>query len=90
MEQCWNANPAERPDIDHLVNVIYEMRRSYYQNENDEEQTNNDVYFTNYTNSNSINSLISRFSKIHIFENLPEPRNAIEGMKYLIFKINYY
>src|SRR5439155_4164047 len=79
MEQCWDANPTERHNIDHLVNEIYKMRRLYYQNESNEQQINNDIYITDYTNSSStINSLISNFSKIHIFENLPELRNATE------------
>ena len=31
MEQCWNANPLERPDIDTLLEEIREIK-SYYQN----------------------------------------------------------
>ena len=81
MEQCWNANPTERPNIDYLYDEIEEMQKWYYQNENKEQQiNNNDIYITSYdTSSSSINSLVNKFSKIHIFENLPEPRNATEG-----------
>jgi len=82
MEQCWDADPKERPDIDHLSDEIEEMRKLYYQNEheNDEQQINNDTCITNYrTSSRSINSLVNKFSKVHIFENLPEPINATKG-----------
>src|SRR5205823_8896989 len=41
MEQCWDADPTVRPDIDYLLNEIEEMRRLYYKNEINE-QINND------------------------------------------------
>ncbi|UZO05261.1 uncharacterized protein OCT59_025619 [Rhizophagus irregularis] len=53
------------------------MKRLYHQNENDEQQINNEVCITNYyTDSSSVNSLVESLSKVHIFENLPVPRNA--------------
>ena len=80
MEQCWDADPKERPDIYHLLDEIKGIQKLYYQNENDEQQTNNDIYITNCrTSSRSINSLVNKFSKVHIFENLPEPINATKG-----------
>jgi len=72
MEQCWDADPTERPDIDYLFNEINKMRRLYYQNKMNEQINNN-------TNSSYIDSLVRRVSAIHIFEDLPEPRNATEG-----------
>ncbi|GBC07456.1 hypothetical protein RclHR1_07490001 [Rhizophagus clarus] len=79
MEQCWDPDPTKRPNICYLWNEILKMSRSYYQNEDNEQQiVNNNVYIENYTNSNSTNSLIRNLSKVHIFENLPEPRNATE------------
>src|SRR5205823_383531 len=58
MEQCWDADPTERPDIDYLLNEIKKMRRLYHQNE----QINNNTYITtNCTNSSYINSLIRSF-----------------------------
>ncbi|RIA97965.1 hypothetical protein C1645_751269, partial [Glomus cerebriforme] len=33
MEQCWNADPTERPKINDLEDKIYEIRKSYYQKE---------------------------------------------------------
>jgi serine/threonine protein kinase len=89
MEQCWNADPMERPDIDYIIKEVIEIRKICNQNENDENQMNNDASIKNhynyYTSSSSINSLISNFSKVHIFEDLPDPRNANEGKVELRF-----
>ncbi|CAB4439331.1 unnamed protein product [Rhizophagus irregularis] len=76
MEQCWNANPTERPNIVYLKDEIDEIRKLYYQGENNEQQIN-DICVTN-SDSSTVNSLIGKVSKIHIFENLPEPKNATE------------
>src|SRR6266536_6340558 len=75
MEQCWNANPLERPDIGTLGNKLNEIK-SYYQYKPNElpqvkAKTNEE---TSYTSSKTFTS------KIHQFENLPEPRNATEGI----------
>ncbi|CAB4463975.1 unnamed protein product [Rhizophagus irregularis] len=78
MEQCWNANPAERPNIVYLWDEINEIRKLYYQNENNEQQIYDICATNNYTDSGSINSLVRKVSKFHIFENLPEPKNATE------------
>uniref|UniRef100_U9UZH4 Protein kinase domain-containing protein n=1 Tax=Rhizophagus irregularis (strain DAOM 181602 / DAOM 197198 / MUCL 43194) TaxID=747089 RepID=U9UZH4_RHIID len=78
MEQCWNANPAERPDIWYLKDEIAEIRKLHYQNENNEQQIDDICATNNYTDSGSINSLVRKVSKFHIFENLHEPKNATE------------
>ncbi|CAI2176531.1 3517_t:CDS:2 [Funneliformis geosporum] len=52
MVQCWDADPLKRYDIDTLNDIIREIDKSYYQNENDENEkvllnyliTNNKVY----------------------------------------------
>ncbi|CAB4415734.1 unnamed protein product [Rhizophagus irregularis] len=36
MEQCWDANPTKRPDIITLFNKIINIRRSYFQNDNEQ------------------------------------------------------
>ncbi|GBC39442.2 kinase-like domain-containing protein [Rhizophagus irregularis DAOM 181602=DAOM 197198] len=36
MEQCWDANPAKRPDIYTLSNKMGDIYRSYCQNENEQ------------------------------------------------------
>src|ERR1051325_5467210 len=78
MLQCWDANPLNRPDIKTVLD-IFEKIRSYYLNENDDQQTTNIDHLQTNTSSSSINSLVKNFSKVHIFEGLPEPRNATEG-----------
>src|SRR5581483_7469602 len=84
MEQCWDADPTKRPNAEVLRDILGKMHISYYQNENEEQKANNIVIGSNSntkfgTSSRYINSLVKRFSKIHIFERLSEPRNATEG-----------
>ncbi|CAI2168675.1 11182_t:CDS:2 [Funneliformis geosporum] len=33
IEQCWDADPSKRPNIDTLDNKVAEIRKSYYQND---------------------------------------------------------
>jgi serine/threonine protein kinase len=74
MEQCWDANPLKRPDIDTLRNKMNEIK-SYYQNKpNELPQPTTKV---NINSSNASSKLFT--SKIHKFENLPKPKNATEG-----------
>src|SRR6266498_5620766 len=88
MEQCWNANPLERPDINTLWNKMNEIK-SYYQYKPNElpqvkAKTNEE---TSYTSSKIFTS------KIHQLENLSEPRNATEGIVIIWFNqfiLNYY
>ena len=90
MERCWDADPTKRPSAKMLTNTLEEMFNSHYQNKNKEQRINNNLV-SSYsdtkfnTSSSSINVLVSRFSKIHIFEGLPEPRNATEGKIYCMF-----
>ena len=76
MEQCWDADPSKRPDIDTLVDKIEKMY-SHYQNMSDEliqQVVNNTSFEANYTSSRLFTS------KIHHFKNMPEPKNATEGI----------
>ena len=73
-----------------LWNETFELQKSYFQNETKELQTNssnNNTQLNTSINMSSsrINSLARRFSKINIFEGLPEPRNATEGKLLIIF-----
>ncbi|GES79126.1 kinase-like domain-containing protein [Rhizophagus clarus] len=71
MEQCWNANPLERPDVKTLKNKIIEIK-SYYQN-------NPNELPRLITKINEVSGNISSkvfTSKIHKFENLSKPKNA--------------
>ncbi|CAB4492073.1 unnamed protein product [Rhizophagus irregularis] len=77
MKQCWDADPSKRPDIDTLSDKIDKLNL-FYQNKSDELLTqpeeNNSFEIENHTSSNILST-----SRLHHFENLPEPRNATEG-----------
>ncbi|RIA84301.1 kinase-like domain-containing protein [Glomus cerebriforme] len=70
MEQCWDADPSKRPNIVYIYNEFLKIKLLYHQYENNEQQINDD---------SSVNSIARKFSKVHIFEDLPEPRNATEA-----------
>ena len=74
MEQCWDADPLKRPDIHTLVSKIVEINL-HYQNISSEltQQIQPDKSKTNYTSRKLLTS------KVHQFENMPEPKNATEG-----------
>ncbi|RIA84267.1 kinase-like domain-containing protein [Glomus cerebriforme] len=79
MKQCWDADPTKRPDINYLYNEVLEMKKLYHQNKNNEQQINSQIINNCTNSSSSVNSLIRNFSKIHIFKDLPEQRNATEA-----------
>ncbi|CAB4435747.1 unnamed protein product [Rhizophagus irregularis] len=74
MEQCWDANPLKRPNTYTLLEKIREIKSYYHNNPNElphlivkvDKGKNNKIYSKLFT------------SKIHKFENLPEPKNATE------------
>ncbi|PKC56974.1 hypothetical protein RhiirA1_541840 [Rhizophagus irregularis] len=74
MEQCWDANPLKRPDIDTLFDKISEIKTYYQNNPNELPQLIAKV------DKEKINNMSSKLftSKIYEFENLPEPKNATE------------
>ncbi|POG64080.1 kinase-like domain-containing protein [Rhizophagus irregularis DAOM 181602=DAOM 197198] len=76
MEQCWDANPLKRPDINTLYNKMNEIMSYYRNNPNELPQLIAKI------DKEKINNMSSKLftSKIHNFENLPEPKNATEGM----------
>ncbi|CAB4440403.1 unnamed protein product [Rhizophagus irregularis] len=85
MEQCWDADPTKRPDILTLYYKITSLYRSYLNNENDEQQTNNITSIDNFqlntnfsiNSTNSINYFLrNSSSRVYYFKDLPEPRNA--------------
>jgi serine/threonine protein kinase len=86
MERCWDAIPAKRPHINSLSSEIYQILKSYKQNEDNEYSTyiyNSQLNLSINPSSGSINlSTRNLTSKIHSFKGLPEPRNATKG-KYI-------
>jgi serine/threonine protein kinase len=88
MKQCWDADPLKRPDILTLFRKIREINLFYLNNSN--EQTLPEInknFETDKESSFEINYTSSRLftSKVHQFENFPEPRNATEGIIAIIF-----
>ncbi|PKC58911.1 hypothetical protein RhiirA1_370015, partial [Rhizophagus irregularis] len=85
MKQCWDADPLKRPNADTLCDEIEKMMKDIYSNDNA-----NEFNTLEYNNSSQISSSSSNLSssskllyslstsKLHQFENLPEPRNATE------------
>ncbi|RIA85456.1 kinase-like domain-containing protein [Glomus cerebriforme] len=67
MKQCWDADPLKRPDAKILLEKLRKFRLKYEDESNELIQQNNN---TNYTRLSK--------SKVHLFEQLPEPRNATE------------
>ncbi|CAI2165137.1 5341_t:CDS:2 [Funneliformis geosporum] len=58
IEQCWDADPSKRPNIDTLDNKVAEIRKSYYQNDT----TSIDEY-PNESNTSSSSIYVSSKSK---------------------------
>ncbi|CAB4441805.1 unnamed protein product [Rhizophagus irregularis] len=72
MEQCWDANPLKRPDTYALREKIREIKSYYQNNPNELPQL---IAKIDKKTSNIFSSKLFT-SKIHEFENLPEPKNA--------------
>ncbi|GES75064.1 kinase-like domain-containing protein [Rhizophagus clarus] len=78
MKRCWDADPSERPNIKTLRKNIRELNL-FYQSKSDDLLTQSDE--NNNLEINNVGSLkhyTRSTSRIHQFENLPEPRNATE------------
>jgi serine/threonine protein kinase len=75
MEQCWDADSLNRPDANALWNKIEEIKIYYQNNPNKLPQLKMIEKETTFTSTSKFST-----SKIHKFENLPEPRNATEGI----------
>jgi serine/threonine protein kinase len=89
MIQCWDADPSERLDIVTLSNEIDKLNLYYQNKPNDpliQSQKNSNLK-TN--NASSLESHMSSTSKLHQFENLPEPRNATEGIFIMNLLLNF-
>ncbi|GBC18070.2 kinase-like domain-containing protein [Rhizophagus irregularis DAOM 181602=DAOM 197198] len=75
MKQCWDANPSKRPDIFTLGDKMREI--NYFNQTKSSElsqlEENNNFEMENYTSNSKLFT-----SKLHQFDNFPEPRNATE------------
>ncbi|RGB34629.1 kinase-like domain-containing protein [Rhizophagus diaphanus] len=85
--QCWDADSSKRPDSDTLLNEIDRLINLYYQTKSNElltqlEEDNNNNLEINIVSS--LENYTSSTSKLHQFEDLPEPRNATEGNNLLV------
>ncbi|GES75179.1 kinase-like domain-containing protein [Rhizophagus clarus] len=77
MIQCWDANPLNRPDIEKLRDDIRELNLCYQKNSNELNQPKeNDIIDLDDSLESHTNSRLLFMSKVHQFENFPEPRNA--------------
>ncbi|RIA86622.1 kinase-like domain-containing protein [Glomus cerebriforme] len=77
MKQCWDADISKRPNIYTIVDEIREIQRSYYQDiQNELPQQKHYNLENNVGNNFKANYINSKLftSKIHQFENLPEPK----------------
>ncbi|EXX68500.1 Sps1p [Rhizophagus irregularis DAOM 197198w] len=78
MKQCWDADPSKRPDSYTLQNKMNDINL-FYQSKSNESLTqpeeNSNFEIENCTGSSKLFT-----SKLHQFDNLPEPRNATEGI----------
>ncbi|POG58098.1 kinase-like domain-containing protein [Rhizophagus irregularis DAOM 181602=DAOM 197198] len=81
IEQCWDANPLKRPDINTLRDKMNEIM-TYYRNKPDELPLS--IIKVGKKPNNIMSSKIFT-SKIHNFENLHEPKNATEGMLFNVY-----
>jgi serine/threonine protein kinase len=89
MKQCWDADPLKRPDIDTLWKKINEINLLYQKKPNESLSQPEENHSLEINNCSSSNKLFT--SKFHRFDNLPEPRNATEGILliiYLLFLLN--
>ncbi|EXX67125.1 hypothetical protein RirG_117260 [Rhizophagus irregularis DAOM 197198w] len=77
MKQCWDADPSKRPDIYTLTDEMDKLNLFYQTKSTELSQLeeNNNFEMENYTRSSKLFT-----SKLHQFDNLPEPRNATEGI----------
>jgi serine/threonine protein kinase len=78
MKQCWNADPSKRPDIITLRNEMRGINLFYQKKSNEsliQPEESNNFETEDYTSSSKLFT-----SKLHQFDNLPEPRNATEGI----------
>jgi serine/threonine protein kinase len=83
MRRCWDADPLKRPDIKTLMSELKNLERYYLNQSNNSTQLKGISY-----DINSLKNYSGSSSKFLHFENLPEPRNATEGIVLVINLLN--
>ncbi|PKC61069.1 kinase-like protein [Rhizophagus irregularis] len=86
IKQCWDADSLKRPNINTLLYKISEINASF-QNVSDESQANNNLNKSNLE-INYTNKMLFT-SKVHQFENFPEPRNATKEEQEAFYSKSY-
>jgi hypothetical protein len=79
MYQCWNADPNERPDIKTLWEKVEDINKLHHQDDEYWSGLNSPSNPNFNINSSVMSFLISKSnSRIHNFNNIPNPKNATE------------
>ncbi|CAB5328354.1 unnamed protein product [Rhizophagus irregularis] len=73
MEECWDANPEKRPDIQTLWNKIEVINKSIHENNDNWKDINIDI-------NPNITELTYSNSKVYTFKDLPKPKNATKDI----------
>ena len=79
MKQCWDADPSKRPDSRTLWKKIGEINIQY-QNINIPSESIQFIKGNKDVDAKYTSRLLG--SKVHQFDNIPEPKNATEGRYY--------
>ncbi|GBC11176.2 kinase-like domain-containing protein [Rhizophagus irregularis DAOM 181602=DAOM 197198] len=86
IKQCWDADSLKRPNINTLLYEISEINASF-QNVSNESQANNNLNKSNLEKNYTSKMLFT--SKVHQFENFPEPRNATKEEQEAFYSKSY-
>ncbi|CAB5368450.1 unnamed protein product [Rhizophagus irregularis] len=91
VKQCWDADPLKRPKANELRDLLYKLESQSYSNENEikrqieeaekinEKLTSSSSLYTGPTLSYTTNPQAVYTSRLLDFNNLPEPKNAIDN-----------
>jgi serine/threonine protein kinase len=77
MEDCWDANPENRPNIHVLWDRVENINKILHENTDHWEKINIDKH------TDIGNEMVFSNSKIYTFQDVPKPKNATEGNLFL-------
>ncbi|CAB4496033.1 unnamed protein product [Rhizophagus irregularis] len=85
MTQCWDADPLRRPNVNMLHGMIMDLSKLNILNDKKNKKFLNPFTFLQPSSRSSSKTNYTTYtdsrlfaSKMHQFENLPEPKNATE------------